>query len=232
MLNKNEPLKTLGLYWNHKTDILQYNVGERDNNRVTKRTVLSVIASIYDPSGLIGPVLIVAKLIMQQLWSLNITWDEDLPQEMHSRWKLYHSTLNQLSELQIPPCVKPKGRKIDIHEFSDASERAYGACVYAVTLGKDGNSHSILICAKSRVAPLKILTLAKLELFAALLLAKLCRTVHRAIEDKIINTYLWTDSTIVISWIHASPSLLKTFVANRVSKIQRLTSQARWHHVP
>lgn len=232
MLNKDEPLKTLGLLWNHKTDLLQYSIKERKDSRITKRTVLSAIAQIYDPLGLLGPILIVAKQIMQQLWSLNIEWDESLPQELHSRWKQYRSSLNQLSELQIPRCVKPQGRKLNIFGFSDASERAYGACIYGVTSSEDGDHQSYLICAKSRVAPLKTVTLAKLELCAALLLAKLYRTIGEAIGDKIDKAYLWTDSTIVINWIHTCPSTLKTFVANRVSKIQRLTSQIKWYHVP
>lgn len=96
MLNKEESLKTLGLLWNHKTDLLQYNVSEGSDRRITKRTMLSEIAQIYDPLRLIGPVLIVAKLIMQQLWSLNVEWDESIPQELHSRWKRYSSSLKRV----------------------------------------------------------------------------------------------------------------------------------------
>lgn len=167
--------------------------------------MLSAVAQIYDPLGLIAPVLIVAKLIMKQLWALNIGWDEGLPQELHSKWKHYHSSLRQLSKLQIPRCVKPQGRRIDLFGFCDASERTYGACIYAVASTKENISHSYLICAKSRVAPLKTLTLAKLELCAALLLAKLCRTAHTAIGENINNMHLWTDSTIVISFIGYTP---------------------------
>jgi len=111
--------------------------------------VLSAIAQIYDPLGLIAPILIVAKLIMQQLWALNISWDEGLPQELHSRWKHYHSSLRQLDELRIPRCVKPQGRKIDLFGFCDASERAYGTCIYVVASTEENISHSHLCEIKS-----------------------------------------------------------------------------------
>jgi len=85
ILDKDEPLKTLGLLWNYKTDHLQYSVKGTALNRVTKRSVLSEISKIYDPLGLLGPVLIVPKILMQKLWSLNIGWDESLPQDVYSQ---------------------------------------------------------------------------------------------------------------------------------------------------
>ncbi|XP_024869346.1 uncharacterized protein LOC112453036 [Temnothorax curvispinosus] len=210
VINKDAPLKTLGVLWNHKEDFLQYDVKQAKTGPVTKRSVLSQIAQIYDPLGLLGPVMIVAKIMMQQLWTLNLEWDESLPQELHSKWKIYQSSWSQLNSLKIPRKIKEKSStEIIIHGFSDASERAYGACLYAVTCDSDGNFQSHLLCAKSRVAPLKTITIAKLELNAALLLGNLYKTAKDALKDRIKLGRLWCNSNIVIQWICTCPSTLK-----------------------
>lgn len=212
---------------------LKYNMKNTSDSKVTKRVILSAIAQIFDPLSLIGPILVVAKIIMQQLWSLNLSWDESIPQELYCKWKDYQVSLKSLNDLKIPHRIRNlhSSKKIDIHGFSDASERAYGACLYAVTRDKDGKLSCHFICAKTRETPLKVLTVAKLELCAALLLARLYKSVHEAFGNRINDIHLWTDSTIVIGWIHICPSTLKTFVANRVSEIQAFGLQELWHHV-
>ncbi|KMQ90228.1 hypothetical protein RF55_10034, partial [Lasius niger] len=166
-------------------------------------------------------------------FAINLSWDESIPQELYCKWKDYQVSLKSLNDLKIPRRIRNlhSSKKIDIHGFSDASERAYGACLYAVTRDKDGKLSCHLICAKTRVTPLKVLTVAKLELCAALLLARLYKSVHEAFGNRINDIHLWTDSTIVIGWIRTYPSTLKTFVANRVSEIQALGLQELWHHV-
>lgn len=234
IIDKNAALKTLGILWNQKEDVLQYQEKETRLGKVTKRNVISEIAQIYDPLGLLGPIMIVAKIIMQQLWRLHLQWDESLPQELYHQWRTYQSAWNQLSDLKILRRVMAPdstGRMI-IHGFSDASERAYGACLYAVIRNSTGYLHSHLLCAKSRVTPLKVLTIARLELCAALLLARLCRAVQEALGDRIEDVQLWSDSTIVLGWINTCPSTLKTFVANRVAQIQVIGLQDVWRHVP
>lgn len=234
VINKEDPLKALGVLWNHKEDLLQYNVKKVKAGPITKRSILSAIAQVYDPLGLLGPIIIIAKIIMQQLWTLELNWDESLPQELHTKWQTYQSSWNQIGNLRIHRPIKQRGStsRIDIQGFSDASERAYGACLYAISRDSAGNLQSQLLCAKSRVAPLRVLTIAKLELCAALLLAKLYKTVQDALGERINNVQLWSDSTIVLGWIHTCPSSLKTFVANRVSQIQTLGLQGSWKHVP
>jgi len=119
----------------------------------------------------------------------------------------------------------------DLYGFGDASEVAYGACLYAVSTDRQGIIYSELICARSKVAPLKTMSLPRLELEAALLLARLYDTVKRSCGDRINKVKLWSDSTITLGWIRTPPHTLKTFVANRVAKIQGLTEEAVWSHV-
>ncbi|XP_062542558.1 uncharacterized protein LOC134210530 [Armigeres subalbatus] len=120
---------------------------------------------------------------------------------------------------------------VQIHGFSDASEHAYGACLYLRSIAPDGFVTIRLLAAKSRVAPLNNKSIARLELCAALLLARLLLSVCTSINVT-ENIHLWTDSTIVLHWLSANPSTWQTFVANRVAEIQELTTNCTWNHVP
>lgn len=171
---------------------------------------------------------------MQKLWSQEIDWDQILPTELHTEWETYYKSLPRLNELRIPRNVTPdnQSEQFEIYGFGDASEKAYGACLYAVNRDTNGGIHSHLLCSKSKVAPLKTISIPRLELDAGLLLAKLYTTAKNAYGKRIRETKLWSDSTIVLGWIKTEPNSLKTFVANRVSKIQTLTTTATWNHVP
>ncbi|XP_018407562.1 PREDICTED: uncharacterized protein LOC108783489 [Cyphomyrmex costatus] len=234
VLNKHEVLKTLGLYWNSETDYLQYEVQIKEELSATKRQVLSSSSKIFDPLGLIEPVLVVAKQLMQQLWKEKLSWDEELPPHLQDSWSKYCRSINSTQALLVSRNCNPGNPSllVDLHVFCDASERAYGACIYACSLNQDGRATAHLMCSKSRIAPLKPLTLPRLELNAAHLAAKLFSSVNHVLSNKINNVSFWTDSTITLSWIKTSPHKLKTYVANRVAEIQRHTSSKDWDHVP
>ncbi|XP_011858074.1 PREDICTED: uncharacterized protein LOC105555659 [Vollenhovia emeryi] len=234
ILDKEGALKTLGLLWNAKADCLQYQVHTEENQVVTKRLVLSKIAQVFDPLGLIAPLLVSGKIIMQRLWLYDLDWDQEIPAELAPAWEDYSSALKKANYLQIPRNVIPRSAsdKFDIFGFGDASEKAYGACLYAVSSDENGGISSHLICAKTKVAPLKTISVPRLELEAALLLAKLYALAREAYGQRINGVKLWTDSTIVLAWVRARPNELKTFVANRVAKIQHITGNIDWNHVP
>ncbi|XP_043271219.1 uncharacterized protein [Venturia canescens] len=171
---------------------------------------------------------------MQRLWLFDIDWDQSLPEESRTAWESYYASLSRINELRIPRNVVPgnSSDKFDIFGFGDASETAFGACLYAVSRDDEGNIHSHLICSKTKVAPLKTISMPRLELEAALLLAKLYTTVKTAYGERLKDVKLWSDSTIVLGWLKTSPNAMKTFVANRISKIQTLTKATDWYHVP
>lgn len=232
LLGDSSTMKTLGVSWDARKDEVLYTVEPLTTSRVTKRSILSTIARIFDPLGLLGPVTITAKILMQRLWQLKVDWDESLPSNIHTDWTNFVNELRHLNRIAFGRhVIQRESNRIELHGFCDASERAYGACIYLRSINKRGRVETNILCAKSRVAPLKTITLARLELCGAALLALLYSTVQEAIIHHIDNVYLWTDSTIVLNWINKQPCTLKTFVANRVADIQQKTNVSNWRHV-
>jgi hypothetical protein len=226
-------IKALGVFWNSTTDKLMLCVSVKPDTEFTKRSVLKVIASIYDPLGLVSPITIQCKMFLQQLWQLKINWDEPLPTENQEQWIRLGTNLPILQSIQIDRLVicHHKLKEVELHGFSDASEAAYGACLYIRSIDVKGNISTRLLCSKSRVAPLKRLSLPRLELCAAMLLANLYQSSSRAMKIKFSKVRLWTDSMIVLAWLRSPAARWKTFVANRVNHIQELTNTNDWNHV-
>jgi hypothetical protein len=231
--DKSGEAKTLGIYWNCKSDLLKYEVTQTrsTSETLTKRKILSVVANIFDPLNLLGPVTIKAKI--QKLWEFKLGWDEKLPIELERAWTQLFDEFRILNEIKIPRKVinSYPYRKLELHGFCDASQQAYGACIYIRTVDRNDKPSCNLLCAKSRVAPLKTISIPRLELCAGFLLAKLIKSVVDSLRMSVHQIMYWTDSTIVLAWLASSPSTLNTFVANRVSEIQTLTEIGNWHHV-
>ncbi|XP_076391767.1 uncharacterized protein LOC143265171 [Megachile rotundata] len=227
--------KTLGLLWSPKTDQLNFRIKFNDSSRITKRVILSEIAQLFDPLGLLGPLIVTAKLILQRLWQIQAGWDESISQDLRTQWLQYRDDIAQIQTIRIPRCTISNrldtNIKIELHGFSDASERAYRACVYLRSRDTAGQWTTALLCAKSRVAPLKAVSLPRLELCGALLLAQLVKKIRIALSLVELIEHLWTDSTITLAWLRSTPTRWKTFVANRVSEIQSVTSVDSWKHV-
>lgn len=146
-------------------------------SKTTKRTILSTLAQIFDPLGLIGPTLIKAKIIVQELWKLQLDWDQEIPDYLKQRWDEFLDQIECLNEIKIDRLATIPGSLVfELYGFCDSSEKAYGACIYLAKVNKAGNRELKLLTAKSKVAPAKQVTLPRLELLAAHLLAKL---MHR-----------------------------------------------------
>lgn len=228
-----EIVRSLGLSWkpfpDHFTFQVEANLGRA---RLTKRMLLSDLNRVFDPMGFLVPVLIRGKIFMQQIWQMKLEWDGPLTDDLKRRWEDFYQQLRELSKLSIPRKAIPNTSElIEIHGFCDASLEAYGAAIYIRSRDINGQWHSRLLCAKSRVAPLKTLTIPRLELSGALTLAQLSVKVANAWDLKVHNFYLWTDSLIVLGWLNSQQKRLKTFVANRASQILSITKIKQWRHV-
>ncbi|XP_076382765.1 uncharacterized protein LOC143260625 [Megalopta genalis] len=151
---------------------------------------------------------------------------------LHTQWTRYYTQLPLLNNVKFHrKTIITAASDIELHGFCDASEKAYGACIYLRSTNAQCETQVELLAAKSKVAPLKSQSIPRLELCGALLLTALLNTILRALHIQIDRTILWTDSTIVLHWLNASPHTLKTFVANRVAEIQSKTTISDWLHV-
>lgn len=227
-------VKILGITWNPTPDnfCFQLNIPNRDV--YSKRTLLSDIASIYDPCGWLAPFVISSKILMQQLWLLGLGWDDPLPSDVALRWNAFKTDLNELSTLSIPRYVCSESDPIDscaLHGFCDSSQQAYAASVYLVTVSS-GIRFSTLLVSKTRVAPIKHVTIPRLELCGALLLAELLGFIMKELSLTFTEIISWTDSTICLSWIKNYSRTLPTFIANRVSRIIEIIPPHQWKYVP
>lgn len=226
-------MKTLGINYHPTEDHFRFLVKlNQENNWPTKRSLLSDTSKIFDPLGWLAPVIIKAKIFFQELWILKLDWDEKLPTETAERWKTFRSTFSSLQEIIIPRWIGSfkQSSLVELHGFSDASETAYAAVIYArVTNGQDINT--FLICSKTRVAPIKTVTIPRLELCGAVLLAALLKNTGESMSITKNHVYAWCDSTIVLGWIQGQPSKYKTFVANRLVEIHSNTDVTRWKYI-
>ena len=226
--------KIIGMQWNPKEDNFQFKINE-DSSQCTKRTILSVTARLFDPLGLLGPITAFMKLLVQECWKHNLDWDTPAPVSISNKWLIFQKELPLLKDIKISRYVNIKSNShISLLGFADSSESCYGAVVY-IRVSDDVNAHGTvhLLTSKSRVAPLKKITLARLELCAALLLANLLTAVHDILSKrcKINNIYLFSDSTVALTWIHSPSHKFHTFVANRITEINSKIPATHWFHI-
>ena len=228
-----DTVKILGLHWNTSSDTLSLTPRTITNDApfITKRDVLRDSSSIFDPLGLITPVTIQAKIFLQELWGKHLQWDEPLHDELKNKWNILSQNIQNATSqtsmsrqyFQFTPSTP-----VALHIFADASTKAYGAVAYL-----HQNEQVAFIMSKTRVAPLKPLTLPRLELSAAVLAARLGNFIVRSIQHSHpqINTHLWSDSQIVLHWINSNKRL-KQFVSHRVDEITTLFPATSWRYCP
>jgi len=226
--------RALGVIWDTECDVLTFRIS-KPMKPATKRGILSVLSSVYDPLGLISPFILNARRIVQELFRRNAGWDETIPADLLKQWESWTQQVCALEKFQVPRCILPEETgelHKELHYFSDASETAHGVVVYLRVTQPHGGIHTQLLMAKSRLAPLKGMTIPRLELTAAALAARVDEQLREELRLPRDCCYFWTDSTIVLGYIKNESKRYKTFVSNRVMQIRELTNVDRWNHVP
>ena len=226
--------RALGVYWDIEMDCFKYKITMKEKS-LTKRGLLSVVSSVFDPLGFACPVTITAKQILQDLTRAKSGWDEPLSEAVLEKWLCWKHELQDMEKLRIPRCVQSHGQSeivsIQLHHFSDASMMAYGAVSYLRTTDSTGHIRCFLLMAKSRLSPIKQQTIPRLELTAATLSIRLDFMIRRELSLPVESSTFWTDSMCVMRYVANENRRFHTFVENRVSIIREGSMSSQWRYV-
>ena len=226
--------RALGVQWNISSDAFGFSITVKDRP-ATRRGILSVVSLVYDPLGFVAPFILPVKILLQDLCRKKLGWDDKIPEEHFNRWKSWLEDLPKLREFSVKRCFKPaefgEVTSAQVHYFSDASEVAYGAVAYLRLVDTSGAIHCSFVTGKSRLSPLKPVTIPRLELSAAVLSTRLDAMIQDELELEADKTIYWTDRTCVLRYIANEDKRFQTFVANRVTAIREQSLPNQWRYV-
>lgn len=224
--------RVLGMFWRPKPDVFTYSTTLAvESKHPTKREALRVVMSPFDPAGLLCFFLIHRKILIQQLWRAKIEWDELIPARLCEQWSQWTDMFQNLGQVSIPRGYFPGHSTRELHIFVDASEEAY-ACVGYWRACFSGGVVVSLIGGKSKVAPLKALSIPRLELMAAVIGVRLMKFILCRHTLKVGRVVLWSDSKTVLAWIRSDHRRYRQFVACRVGEIISKSKPEHWRWVP
>ena len=226
--------RTLGIMWCAETDSFQFRIVIQDRP-LTRRGILSTVSSVYDPLGLVAPLILLGKQILQDLCRENADWDDPISDQLRPRWEQWRNDLRLLESLKIPRCYKPEEfgdpKVVELHHFSDASQAGYGQCSYLRLLNESHQAHCSLVMGKSRVTPLKSVTIPRLELTAAVVSVRVSQWLVHELDYQDVTEFFWTDSKVVMGYINNVTRRFHVFVANRVQQIHEHTQAQQWQYI-
>ncbi len=226
--------RALGVQWSTETDMFTFKV-QIQAKQSTRRGILSVVSSIYDPLGFLAPVILPAKQLLRNLCKDKKGWDEEIQDDQEQKWCNWLLDLQQLSKFTVPRCIKPANfgstKLAQLHHFADANETGYGTVTYILTKNDKGDKHCSFLMAKSRVAPLKQITIPRMELIAAVVAVKIDKMMRQELRLNLEESVFWMDSMTVLKYIENQNTRFKTFVANHLAVIQESTTANQWRYV-
>lgn len=233
--------RVLGVIWKINSDELTFNLNLVkipstliEGKQPTKREALRIVMSLFDPLGFASPVTIRAKQLLQEVWRRGTAWDDKIDEDLAEQWETWTTHLKSLHNVAIPRRYLHYSDAVtlELHVFSDASESAYSAVLFWRTVAADGVVALSLIIAKAKVAPLKLTSIPRLELQAAVMGTRLAEAVVEEHERKPDRKVFWTDSKTVLTWLRTGSRSYKPYVAHRLAAIEESSKVNDWRWVP
>ena len=230
--------RTLGVAWNVKSDSFTFKI-DLQPRPYTRRGILAVVNSIFDPIGLASPVTLGGKLLQRQIINdhstgSSIDWDEPLTGQHRDCWQHWIESLHQLTQLILPRCFTPSNfevRTYSLHVYSDASKEAIGYVIYLRSISTENNVHVAFVTAGNKVAPKGATSIPRLELCAAVEASKAANYVQLQLSIPINNVTFYTDSTVLLGYLHNEQRQFTRYVTRRIDMIKCVSDAKQWFHV-
>ncbi|XP_062704646.1 uncharacterized protein LOC134286949 [Aedes albopictus] len=236
--------RVLGIAWIPSEDVLTISVQFKDDLepllsgevKPSKRQVLRVVMSFFDPLGLISFYTVHGRILIQDIWRSAVQWDDPITESDFLNWQRWIVRCPNLNEVRIPRCYFPDRSNdecytnLQLHIFVDASEQAYCSVAF-FRIVDQGVPRCALIAAKSKVTPLKPQSIPRNELNAGVLGVRLMKTILENHTLPISKRFIWTDSTTVLAWLRADPRRYRQYVALRVVEILNDSDISEWRKV-
>ena len=226
--------RSLGLSWNLTEDVFTFQILLEDKP-FTRRGLLSMVNSIFDPLGFIAPITISGKILLREATPPGVDWDDPLSADHQKKWSEWKESLQNLQDVTTPRMFTTmsvsSSAKIAVYIFSDASEKAIAAVAYIKVWDKEGNTSVGFLLGKAKVAPSKGHTIPRLELCGAVLATELAEIISAQLDVPMSFMTYFTDSKVVLGYIGNQTRRFFTYVSNRVEKIMRVSSSSQWRYV-
>lgn len=235
--------RSLGVYWNLAEDAFTYRVSPSEKP-YTRRGVLAVVNSVYDPLGFATPVTLKGRLLLRKLVAMGnkgstddppLGWDDPLPENLSKEWQCWRDSLIHLESLLIPRCYHPKQfgdvTRTEIHAFSDASQDAIGVTTYLRQINLRGEVSVSLVFAQAKLAPKQATTIPRLELCGAVLSTQAVKRILKELRSTIDEIIFYTDSKVVLGYIQNESKRFYVYVANRVQIIRAHSHPSQWRYI-
>ncbi|XP_055543223.1 uncharacterized protein LOC129728792 [Wyeomyia smithii] len=236
--------RVLGIIWDPSEDVFRFSTTVREAykpvlhgiERPTKRIVLSCVMSMFDPQGLLSPFTVFGRMLIQDLWRTGCDWDDPVDDRSHEKWTRWTKVLPQIAAIKVPRSYfgvskLSEVKKIQLHIITDASKGALGCVAYFRAI-VEGNVRCVLVASRVKVAPLKPVSIPRLELQAAVIGARLASAVRKNHFFDIETQFFWSDSTTVLSWIRSDHRRYKEYVGHRVGEILSISRLPEWKWIP
>uniref|UniRef100_A0A1I7VYT7 DUF1758 domain-containing protein n=1 Tax=Loa loa TaxID=7209 RepID=A0A1I7VYT7_LOALO len=227
-LNKTNKETFFDLDWSHDMDTMRLTLKPWSNKRLTKRTILQFIALQYDPLGYLIPIMVRFKLFIQHLWKEKYAWDQSINDTDKEQWKTLISEWPKVVK-EIPRFITKNTKSMELHIFTDGSKLAYSAAVYIRYIDEESKiTKSYLLYAKSRIAPIKDMSIPKLELLAILIGVRAGRFVLNQLWCREKCATVWSDAKCALFWVKNESKLLPRFVQKRAEEIRNSHFKLRY----
>ncbi|KAM4048607.1 uncharacterized protein ACNLHF_011410 [Anomaloglossus baeobatrachus] len=227
--------RSLGIRWDLAADSFGFQVSCSDKP-FTKRGVLSIVNSLFDPLGFVAPITIQGKSLLRQFSETVKDWDTPLPSDKQQKWEAWKQSLCGLNNIHIPRCYLKisltSSIKKELHIFSDASTEAIAAVAYLKVTDPNGQNYVGFVFGKAKLAPKPDHTIPRLELCGTVLAVEIADFIRQELCVEIDEVQYYTDSKVVLGYIYNQSRRFYVYVSNRIERIRRSSKPEQWRYVP